>query len=121
MFSPGVHDTRPPQATCREARWPKSSSFAGMAGKPGREFSRLAKSRSLPLEHCACVGDDTPDAPMLNAAGLAIAVADAHRDALAVADLVTSRPGGLGAVREVCDWLLDARRMRGVAPSGAHS
>ncbi|HET7810272.1 MAG TPA: HAD hydrolase family protein [Steroidobacteraceae bacterium] len=75
-------------------------------------LTRLAKARSLPLEHCACVGDDTPDAPMLGAAGLAIAVADAHRDALAVADLVTTRPGGRGAVREVCDWLLDARRLR---------
>ena len=75
-------------------------------------LTRLAKSRSLLLEQCACVGDDTPDAPMLNAAGLAIAVADAHRDALAVADLVTTRAGGQGAVREVCDWLLDARRLR---------
>jgi len=43
---------------------------------------------------------------------LGIAVADAHADALAAADLVTSRPGGLGAVREVCDWLLDARPSR---------
>jgi 3-deoxy-D-manno-octulosonate 8-phosphate phosphatase (KDO 8-P phosphatase) len=84
-------------------------------------LTRLAKSRSIALEHCACVGDDTPDAPMLQAAGLAIAVADAHRDALAVADLVTSRPGGRGAVREVCDWLLDARRMRGGTPSGARA
>ena len=75
-------------------------------------LTRLAKSRSVPLEHCACVGDDTPDAPMLHAAGLAIAVADAHADALAAADLVTTRGGGYGAVREVCDWLLDARRMR---------
>jgi len=75
-------------------------------------LTRLAKSRSIPLEHCACVGDDTPDAPMLGAAGLAIAVADAHRDALAVADLVTTRAGGRGAVREVCDWLLDAMRLR---------
>jgi len=49
---------------------------------------------------------------MLQAAGLAIAVADAHADALAAADLVTSRSGGQGAVREVCDWLLDARRRR---------
>ena len=48
---------------------------------------KLAKARSLALEHCACVGDDTPDAPMLHAAGVAIAVADAHPDALAVADL----------------------------------
>ena len=75
-------------------------------------FTRLAKARSLSLEQCACVGDDTPDAPMLQAAGVAIAVADAHPDALAVADLLTSRGGGHGAVREVCDWLLDSRRLR---------
>jgi 3-deoxy-D-manno-octulosonate 8-phosphate phosphatase (KDO 8-P phosphatase) len=73
---------------------------------------KLVKSQSVALEHCACVGDDTPDAPMLNAAGLAIAVADAHPDARAVADLVTTRAGGQGAVREVCDWLIEARRLR---------
>ena len=70
---------------------------------------KLAKARGIPLEDCACVGDDTPDAPILEAAGLGIAVADAHPDALAVADLVTTRPGGRGAVREVCDWLMAAR------------
>jgi 3-deoxy-D-manno-octulosonate 8-phosphate phosphatase (KDO 8-P phosphatase) len=75
-------------------------------------LERLTRSRSLSLEQCACVGDDTPDAPMLQAAGVAIAVADAHPDALAMADLVTSRPGGHGAVREVCDWLLKSRRRR---------
>ena len=73
---------------------------------------KLVKSQSVALEHCACVGDDTPDAPMLNAAGLAIAVADAHPDARAVADLLTTRAGGQGAVREVCDWLIEARRLR---------
>ena len=75
-------------------------------------LTRLSTARSIALDHCACVGDDTPDAPMLQAAGVAIAVADAHADALAHADLVTTRPGGHGAVREVCDWLLDARRTR---------
>lgn len=72
-------------------------------------LNRLAKARGVPLEYCACVGDDTPDAPILAAAGVGIAVADAHADALAAADLVTTRPGGRGAVREVCDWLLAAR------------
>lgn len=75
-------------------------------------LTKLSRSQAVSLEHCACVGDDTPDAPMLHAAGLAIAVADAHPDARAVADLLTTRPGGQGAVREVCDWLIDARRMR---------
>ena len=49
---------------------------------------KLAKARRVSLEECACVGDDTPDAPILAAAGLGIAVADAHADALAAA-----RPG----------------------------
>lgn len=71
---------------------------------------KLAKARGVPLEDCVCVGDDTPDAPILEAAGLGIAVADAHQDAVAAADLVTIRPGGHGAVREVCDWLIAARR-----------
>jgi 3-deoxy-D-manno-octulosonate 8-phosphate phosphatase (KDO 8-P phosphatase) len=71
---------------------------------------RLIKSRKLSLNDCACIGDDTPDAPILAAAGVGIAVADAHADARAVADLVTTYPGGHGAVREVCDWLIAARQ-----------
>ena len=72
-------------------------------------LNKLAKSRSVALEHCACVGDDTPDVPMLQRARLAVAVADAHPTARAVAHWVTSSPGGHGAVREVCDLLLNAR------------
>ncbi len=75
-------------------------------------LEKLAKARGLTFEHCACIGDDTPDAPVIAAAGVGIAVADAHHDALAAADLVTTLPGGRGAVREVCDWLIAARRMR---------
>ncbi len=55
------------------------------------------------------MGDDTPDAPILAAGGLGIAVADAHADAMSAADLNTRSSGGQGAVREVCDWLAAAR------------
>ena len=72
---------------------------------------KLAKARGVTLEDCACVGDDTPDAPILAAAGVGVAVADAHQDALDAADLVTTRAGGHGAVREVCDWLMAARKV----------
>ena len=70
---------------------------------------KLAKARGVSLEECACVGDDSPDAPILAAAGVGIAVADAHEDAISVADLITTRSGGQGAVREVCDGLVAAR------------
>ena len=57
----------------------------------------------------ACVGDDTPDLPMLEIAGLAIAVADAHLALRPVVHWVTTAPGGRGAVREVCDLIIRAR------------
>lgn len=58
----------------------------------------------------ACVGDDTPDVPLLKMARLSVAVADAHPAARECAHYVTRLPGGGGAVREVCDLLLQARR-----------
>ena len=59
---------------------------------------------------CACVGDDQPDLPLMSQAGFAVAVADAHRSALLAAHRRTRLPGGAGAVREVCDWLLASRQ-----------
>jgi 3-deoxy-D-manno-octulosonate 8-phosphate phosphatase (KDO 8-P phosphatase) len=46
---------------------------------------------------------------MLQRAALAVAVADAHPTARAVAHWITPTPGGHGAVRDVCDLLLAAR------------
>lgn len=53
------------------------------------------------------VGNDVNDLECLEAAGYAVTPSDAHRKALAVADLVLSKPGGAGAVREICDLVLD--------------
>lgn len=85
--------------------------FQGVADKIV-VLEKLAAKLGLPLEHVVAVGDDAPDAPVLAAVGLGIAVADAHDDARAAAQLVTRNPGGHGAVREVCDWLLAARGTR---------
>jgi 3-deoxy-D-manno-octulosonate 8-phosphate phosphatase (KDO 8-P phosphatase) len=59
--------------------------------------------------NCACIVDDTPDLPLMSAVGLSAAVADAHPIVLAAAHWVARAPGGLGAVRELCDVLLRAR------------
>jgi 3-deoxy-D-manno-octulosonate 8-phosphate phosphatase (KDO 8-P phosphatase) len=75
-------------------------------------LAQLLAALGIPARRCACVGDDQPDVALLAQAGLAVAVADAHPDALAVAHRRTRLPGGGGAVREVCDWLLAARRRR---------
>jgi 3-deoxy-D-manno-octulosonate 8-phosphate phosphatase (KDO 8-P phosphatase) len=73
-------------------------------------LAQLLATLDIPARQCACVGDDRPDMPLLAQAGFAVAVADAHPEALAMAHRRTRLPGGAGAVREVCDWLLAARR-----------
>lgn len=75
-------------------------------------FERLRARLKLAPEACACVGDDIPDVPLMNAVALAFAVADAHPQVRRAAAVVTRQGGGRGAVREVCDLLL-AGRARG--------
>lgn len=58
----------------------------------------------------ACIVDDTPDLPLMAVVGYAVAVADAHPDVRAAARYVTRARGGRGAVREVCDLLVEAAR-----------
>jgi 3-deoxy-D-manno-octulosonate 8-phosphate phosphatase (KDO 8-P phosphatase) len=75
----------------------------------GAELDRLLSELGVEPVETACVGDDTPDLPMLRRVGLAVGVADAHPALRAAAHWITRSPGGRGAVREVCDLLLSAR------------
>ena len=72
------------------------------------ELTRLVRERGLELAQVGYMGNDINDLACMRAAGLAIAPADSHPEALQIADLVTSSRGGFGAVREVCDLLLEA-------------
>ncbi len=76
-----------------------------------------AKQKLLPyekiLQECgfedrevAYVGDDLVDLPILRRVGFAVTVADGVEELRERVDYVTRRPGGRGAVREVCDLLL---------------
>jgi 3-deoxy-D-manno-octulosonate 8-phosphate phosphatase (KDO 8-P phosphatase) len=71
-------------------------------------FTRLCTRLKITPAACACIGDDLPDLPLLEAAALSFAVADAHPAVRGAAGHVTELPGGAGAVREVCDLLLAA-------------
>ena len=54
-------------------------------------------------------GDDLPDLPVLNAVGLSFSVPGGHTSIKAAVDAITETPGGLGAVREITDFLLQAQ------------
>ena len=68
----------------------------------------LVEKWGLSIEAVAYIGDDLADLQMLAAVGLPIAVSDATDSAIEAAAYVTKKPGGFGAVREVCDLILQA-------------
>ena len=72
-------------------------------------FRELLAELQLSQECTACLVDDTPDLPQKALVAQPIAVADAHADVIAAAHHVTRAAGGHGAVREVCDLLIEAR------------
>jgi 3-deoxy-D-manno-octulosonate 8-phosphate phosphatase (KDO 8-P phosphatase) len=78
----------------------------------GAELTRLAEKLSLESRQIAYIGDDWNDLPAFEVAGTRIAVANAAAEVKARADYVTERSGGQGAVREVCEALLEARGAR---------
>ena len=61
------------------------------------------------MSEAAHIGDDINDVALLEAVGCPIAVADAQPEAWAAALIITERKGGAGAVREICDTLVETR------------
>lgn len=56
------------------------------------------------------VGNDINDISAFNAVGVPVAVADAYPEIDAHVLYRTKKPGGFGAVREMCDLIFDAKR-----------
>jgi 3-deoxy-D-manno-octulosonate 8-phosphate phosphatase (KDO 8-P phosphatase) len=63
-------------------------------------------------QETAHMGDDLPDLPALALAGLAAAPANAHPWVAERVHWQARARGGEGAVRELCDLLLEARGLR---------
>lgn len=72
-------------------------------------FETLLEKVKLKHDQVAYVGDDVVDLPIMSQVGLAIAVQDAHPFVKQHAHWITTRGGGRGAVRDVCEMLLEAR------------
>jgi 3-deoxy-D-manno-octulosonate 8-phosphate phosphatase (KDO 8-P phosphatase) len=72
-------------------------------------FNEIIEKIGIAPEQAAHVGDDLLDLPIMIRVGLAIAVNDANFAVKENADWCTVLPGGLGAVREVCDFIMQAQ------------
>lgn len=69
----------------------------------------LVSRLSIPAQYTAYIGDDLIDWPVMSQVGLSVCVQDGHPLLARRADLITRTPGGFGAVREICDLILEAR------------
>lgn len=73
-------------------------------------LQKIMRDRRVDPERVVYLGNDMNDVPCFPLVGCALVVADAHPEARLQADVVLSRRGGFGAVRELCDLILKRRR-----------
>jgi 3-deoxy-D-manno-octulosonate 8-phosphate phosphatase (KDO 8-P phosphatase) len=85
--------------------------YQGMRNK-AEAYDDIIASLGLSDDAIAYMGDDWLDLPVLTRVGFAVAVADALPEVREAAHYVTCNPGGYGAVREVCDLIIDATGQR---------
>lgn len=72
-------------------------------------FEQLLQKLDLEPSEVGYMGDDWLDLPLLVRVGFGATVADAVREVQEAAHYITKRPGGRGAVREVCELILEAK------------
>ncbi|MCL1980588.1 MAG: HAD hydrolase family protein [Proteobacteria bacterium] len=72
-------------------------------------YESILKATGLRPPQTAYMGDDLMDLPLLNRVGFAVAPANAVTELHQRVHYTTERSGGRGAVREVCDLILEAQ------------
>ena len=82
--------------------------YQGIEDKLAAMRSLLAEL-NLPPEAAAFMGDDVVDLPVMRRVGLALSVPAAPQVVRDHAHYVSRREAGHGAVREVCEMILDAQ------------
>lgn len=66
-------------------------------------------------ENVAYMGDDIPDICILEKVGIASCPNDAVDEVLNICNFISSKNGGRGAVRELCDYILEAQNIEKIA------
>ena len=74
-------------------------------------FEEILAKAGVTDAEVAFIGDDLPDIPLLQRAGLAVAVGDAVEDVKKIAHYTTKAHAGRGAVREAIELILKSKGM----------
>ncbi|SFV89922.1 3-deoxy-D-manno-octulosonate 8-phosphate phosphatase [hydrothermal vent metagenome] len=74
-------------------------------------LERLLSKLDIKMENVAAIGDDLNDLSMLKSAALSFVPRDASSYVEKIADVVLTKKGGEGAVREMIEYLIKKERM----------
>lgn len=69
----------------------------------------IIANKGIAAHAIAYAGDDLPDLPVLQAVGLSFSVPGGHFEIKEAVQVITTRSGGEGAVREITDFILAAQ------------
>ena len=72
-------------------------------------MDEIVAKYNLSYDEVAYMGDDIPDIETLKKIGLPCCPADAVDEVLAVCKFISTKGGGKGAVRELCDFILKSK------------
>ena len=81
----------------------------GQSRAKGAAIEKICADLGIPLADAAFMGDDVNDLPALRKVAFSCAPADAAPEVLREVSWVSKRLAGRGAVRELCELLLDAK------------
>lgn len=87
--------------------------YQGIADK-WEQLKELLKKYNLNENQAGYMGDDLIDEVAMTKVSLAVAPANARPEILKIAHYVTDAKGGEGAVRELCDWLIEYKNNHAV-------
>ena len=82
--------------------------YQGISDKK-EAFHDLLKKTGLKPEECAFMGDDIVDLPPMLQSGLSITGPAGHDEVKKIAQFITEKIAGYGAVREACDFIMKAQ------------
>ena len=74
----------------------------------GHVMREVLERKHLKAENVVYIGNDLNDLPCFEVAGWSVAVADAYPEVIRAADFVLSKTGGHGALRELCNLILES-------------
>lgn len=108
----GIITARRSEAVERRAQDLKLAHLYQGATNKIEAFEKILAEQKLIPQQVAYMGDDWLDLPLLSRVGLAATVADGVAEVKAVAHYVTKQNGGRGAVRELCELIVEAKGLR---------